>query len=148
MPALWRDCLAGRRQPDLSGTRLRSEFCYVWRTDSISSRLGMIGARVGLRVAPATVDDKDRPSVLAGCPGSVARVDEQVISPSSLISDLADRHRERILRIDAGGGLAFDTSAEGGVEAVTLSDPHWGRRLQLRPKFVVFTAGVVYPPHD
>ncbi len=57
MPGLWRDCLAGRRLPDLGGVRLRAAHCHLWRTDSLGSRLGMIGARVGLRVAPQAIAD-------------------------------------------------------------------------------------------
>src|SRR4029077_2645841 len=32
MPATWRECLAGRRTPDLRNTRLRSAACWLWRT--------------------------------------------------------------------------------------------------------------------
>jgi len=46
MPAVWRECLAGRSQPDLSQTRIRADRCYLWRTDSLTSRLGLFGARV------------------------------------------------------------------------------------------------------
>ena len=47
MPLVWRECLAGQRQPDLTDTPVRSDYCYLWRTESVSSRLGMIGARFG-----------------------------------------------------------------------------------------------------
>ncbi|MFQ5731242.1 MAG: FAD-dependent oxidoreductase, partial [Planctomycetaceae bacterium] len=76
MPAVWRECLAGKRAPQLSDTTVLANSCYLWRTDAVSSRLGMIGARVGLRVAPKTVARGDRPDVLARCPGSVARLNE------------------------------------------------------------------------
>ena len=62
MPSIWRDCLEGRREPDLSGVRRRSDECFLWRTDSLSSRLGMLGAQFGLRVAPQTVADDERPA--------------------------------------------------------------------------------------
>ena len=52
MPALWRECLDGQREPNLSDVRRRSNECYLWRTDSLSSRLGMLGAQFGLRIAP------------------------------------------------------------------------------------------------
>src|SRR5260221_5187439 len=52
MPEIWRQCLAGIRAPDLRNTRLRSPACYLWRSQSLRSRLGMLGARVGLRAAP------------------------------------------------------------------------------------------------
>jgi len=141
MPGIWRDCLAGRREPALTATRLRAESCYLWRTESLSSRLGMIGAQVGLRVAPEIVDEHDRPAVLARCPGQVARLNEQVIAPESLIADLSRRALDRILLIDAEQGLEFELDGPGGVTAVRLTDPRGGQTLVLRPKHVVLAAG-------
>src|SRR5258708_22259578 len=52
MPGIWRQCLARARTPDLRHTRLRAPACHLWRSDSLRSRLGMLGAHVGLQVAP------------------------------------------------------------------------------------------------
>ena len=141
MPAVWRACLEGRRRPDLSNTRVRAQHCYLWRTASVRSRLAMIGARVGLRVAPETVDRKSRPDVLAGCPGTVARLDEQVIDPAGLLADLAAQHRPFILKIDAMAGLEFTVDQPGQIQAVHLTNPDGGRKVTLRPDHVIFTAG-------
>src|SRR5262249_35440613 len=82
------ECLAGRGTPDLHNTRLRSTCCYLWRSDSFRSRLAMLGAHVGLHVRPTELTSTERPAVLAGCPGAVARLDEQVIDPVSFLADL------------------------------------------------------------
>src|SRR5580692_9327003 len=132
MPELWRDCLAGRRLPDLRGVRLRAAICHLWRTDSLGSRLGMIGARVGLRVAPQVVSTDERPIALAGCPGTVARLDEPVLAPESLLAALVAGNARRVLHIDR---------AAGTVRRVQLTDPATGRRLQIEPRHVVLTAG-------
>jgi choline dehydrogenase-like flavoprotein len=79
MPVIWRECLEGKREPKLTRTMVRSPHCYLWRTESVASRLGMIGARVGLRVAPQAIAKDDRPVALMNCPGTVAKIDEQVI---------------------------------------------------------------------
>ncbi|MCC7424503.1 MAG: FAD-dependent oxidoreductase [Planctomycetaceae bacterium] len=141
MPGLWRECLHGRRTPDLSQTRVRSEHCHLWRTDSIASRMGMIGAKFGLRVAPQTVANDERPEALRHCPGDVARLDEQVISPASLIANFAARHAGRLLKIDATAGLRFETTSQG-VSRIHLArpdEPH--ETLTFEPRFVVLTAG-------
>src|SRR5690606_3099057 len=140
MPELWRGCLAGERCPDLSATPLRSPCCYLWRTDSLSSRLGMIGARFGLRVAPSTLSADERPAVLARCPGVVARLEEPVISPAGLLGKFAGRHGERLLKIDAKHGTRFECSTPGTVAGVHLTSPS-GQTLELRPRYVVFAAG-------
>jgi glycerol-3-phosphate dehydrogenase len=152
MPALWRDCLAGKREPDLSETPLRAEFCHLWRTDGVASKLGMIGAKIGLRVAPQNLSREDRPPILSRCPGTVAVLDEQVISPAGLIANLARRNRERILRVN-NDSVSFQCRNPGQIDAVTVQPPIQskpeaqakgeapGPSLALQASMVVFTAG-------
>lgn len=135
MPALWRECLDGVREPDLSAVQRRSNECFLWRTDSLSSRLGMLGAQFGLRVAPQSVSKDDRPEILRGCPGTVARLPEQVISTVSLIEVLATRNREWLLKIDPAR-VVFEYGEPGEVASIRLDDD-----VALHPRAVVFTAG-------
>ncbi len=122
MPRYWRECYAGRCQPDLRGMRLRAPFCYLWRTESLASRLAMIGARVGLSVAPQVLPDDDRPAFLARCPGTVARLDEPVIAPESLLETLFAKHRSRILKIEADK-VAWKLDSRRNLQAVELIHP-------------------------
>ena len=141
MPAVWRNCLSGKQSPALTGTRIRAEFCYLWRTESVSSRLGMIGAKFGLRVVPQSVPIQERPSVLKHCPGTVARLEEQVISPAELIADLSGRNRDRLLKIDAEHGLAFEFEKPGLIRLIRITQPGSHQHMELKPKHVIFTAG-------
>ncbi|MHC4415316.1 MAG: FAD-dependent oxidoreductase [Planctomycetota bacterium] len=141
MPERWRASLAGQRPPVLTGTRLRAAYCHLWQTASLKSKLAMLGARVGLRVKPVTLRRNERPAVLSDCPGQVARLDEQVIEPASYVADLADQHRRHLWRIDAGEGLRFDLREAGEVQAVRVADPRLGLEAELRPRYVVLTAG-------
>lgn len=140
MPGIWRDCLAGQRTPDLSGTRIRSPHCYLWRTESLSSRLGLVGARWGLRAAPQSVESTDVPEVLANCPGTVAIVDEPVVSTTSMLEVLSQRHQQRIIRISASNGLELNTHSSSYPE-IDLTDPETGQQLKLQPELVVLAAG-------
>lgn len=139
MPAIWRKCLDGQREPNLSNVRRRSNECYLWRTDSLSSRLGLLGAQLGLRVAPQSVSADDRPEILQGCPGTVARLPEQVISTVSLIEVLAARNRERLLKVDPAR-VAFEYGKPGEVTSIRLGRAN-GDNLELHPRVVIFTAG-------
>lgn len=141
LPQLWRDCLAGRAKPDLSHTALRSEFCHLWSTDSIMSRLGKLGASLALTVKPTSLPREQWPALLEHCAGSVSRLDEQVVVPASFIADLANQHRDRILKIDALNGLRFEMGADGHVKAVALIDAVSQKTLELQPKTVVLCAG-------
>jgi glycine/D-amino acid oxidase-like deaminating enzyme len=142
MPLIWRRCLAGEGVPDLRGTRLRGDYCHLWRCGSITSRLSMLGARAGLRVAPVSLDHESRPEVLRRCPGVVARLDEQVVEPASVLAVLAALHPDRIFQIDTASGLELDAAGPGCVELIRLINPHTGEPANLRPRFVVLTAGV------
>jgi glycerol-3-phosphate dehydrogenase len=141
MPEIWRQSLAGQRAPDLSRTRLRASVCHLWRSDSMRSRLGMLGAKVGLHVAPQEMSAGDRPEALAGCPGPIARLDEQVIDPASFIADFAGQHGSRILQIDARDGFGSEISGPGIVKRVVLSHPQTGETHEFFPRHVVLTAG-------
>lgn len=142
MTDIWRQCLTGEASgPDLRSVCLRSPHCYLWRTNSLQSRLGMLGARFGLKVAPVNLSSAERPTVLKNCPGSVARLDEQVLSPASLIETLAAPHRQRILKYNARIPLQVEWDTAGNVCSVRLTDDSGTRKLDLRPRFLVLTAG-------
>ncbi len=140
MPSLWRDCIAGRAAPDLRGTRVRSDYCHMWRTTSWKSTLGMIGARTGLRSTAEKLSDADRPAALAGCPGDVYRIDEQVIDGASFVATLTTRHRDRIILASPGDDVSFVTSSPGNVDRVRLARTD-GDVIELQPGHIVFTAG-------
>lgn len=141
MPAVWQAALDGNSTPDLSRTRVRAHHCHLWHTDTLMSRVGMVGARKGLRVRPRRVPRERRPLALAACPGEVFELPEQVISPASLLDDLARQHRARLLKINAESGLHFTTTPAGDVTAVLLINPLAGQQLELRPRFVILAAG-------
>ncbi len=168
MPAIWRDCLDGLREPNLSGVRRRSDSCFLWRTDSLTSRLGLLGARFGLRVAPQTVAADERPELLRGCPGTVARLPEQVISAVSFIEELAKRNRDRLLKVERehvdfrvhgpGHVSTIRLRANSADESLETHQPDASARaprlgpslarpagvnsdIELHPRCVVFTAG-------
>ena len=152
MPGLWRRCVAGNpdpvfpkagpgggRHPDLSATPVRAESCHLWRSESIAGRLGMIGAKAGLRVAPTALAGRDVPAVLRGVRGPVCRLDEQVLSPHGFLENLRARNLSRLLSVARGGGVRFETGA-GRVTAATLAGPA-GRVVRFAPRHVALTAG-------
>jgi hypothetical protein len=71
----------------------------------------------------------------------VARLDEQVIEPASFLGDLARRHRDRTLKMEADSALELQSNDPGHVELIRLLSPRTGEPLDLRPHRVIFTAG-------
>jgi glycine/D-amino acid oxidase-like deaminating enzyme len=142
MPAMWSAALSGHGRPDLSHVRLRSRWCYLWRGGSLGSWAGMLGAVAALAVRPVALDDAERPTPLARCPGQVYRLEEPVIDPISFLRVMATRHRARIWRIDPEHGLDFERTAAGrGVAAVRALNPATGNGIRLSVQAVVFCAG-------
>ncbi len=141
MTDLWRKCLDGRAQPDLHGVRILSPCCYLWRTETLTSMVGLTAARFGLKTPVAKVAPDERPAALAGCPGEVFRVDEQVIDVGSLLQKLAKRHSDRILQISDSAGVNFNVSKPGRVDSVELRHADTADVLTLKPKAIIFTAG-------
>ena len=141
LPALWRQCLQGHRPPDLTRTTVLSPCCYLWRTQSVKSKLGIVGARIGLQCGAHRVSAESRPAVLAACPGDVFRVDEQVIDVASFLRDLADQHRDRLFRISPDHEVTFVRSSWGRVDRVRVTAPDPSSVWELSPRTIVFAAG-------
>ena len=143
MPLTWRDALSGQHKPNLTATRLRAPFVHLWHTQSVTSRVGMLGAKSLLRVKPQTLPPDQWPEALAGCTGQIYKLDEQVIDPASFIATLAQQHGPHILKIDAQNGIAFDLAAPGQIQTINLNnpDPNTADTIVLQPTHVIFTAG-------
>ena len=139
MPERWRQHLQGERVPDLSNTRVRSDHCYLWNSESLQSRLGMWGARANLHVKPVLLKDDERPELLRNCPGTVARLDEWVIDPQSLLNNLRSKAAERILHVTARQRLHFRRCSDD--YHVELKHPDTGLSLSLHPRTIIFAAG-------
>lgn len=141
MPDLWRQSLAGKTAPFLTKTQLRADACYLWQSDSLTGMAGMLGAKLGLRVAPESLREDERPEILRHVPGSVARLPEQVIDPVSFLAEFRDHYADRILLIDADDGLNFELNSPGEVAATLLQCQTTGRTLRLEAAHTIFTAG-------
>ncbi|MBN8643666.1 MAG: FAD-dependent oxidoreductase [Planctomycetes bacterium] len=135
MPDRWRACLAGKAEPDLSRAKLRAPHCHLWRTESLSSKVAMIGAKVGLRVTPTTLHSGERPEALRHVPGTVARLEEQVIDVASVLSALAARHAGRVWLAPRASVDRDDTRVRVTVDAAAPDAP------VLLPRTLVLTAG-------
>jgi glycine/D-amino acid oxidase-like deaminating enzyme len=141
MPERWRASLGGRMEPDLGEARSLSDCCYLWRTESLSSRAGLVGAKLALRTPVERVDVGDRPPALVGCPGEVLRVEEPVLDVFSLLGVFARRHGSRLVQVRGEAGVSFSTSGKGRIAAVALQHPTEDRTLTVEPRYVVLTAG-------
>lgn len=140
MPELWRECFAGRREPDLREAKLRADYCHLWRTDDWRSKLGMLGARSGLRVRPVKLPRPQWPAVLRESPGTVFRLAEPVFDPGSVLATLAKRCAPRVLRIAAEEAPRFACAGEHAK--ISVAHPRQPANvLKIDARLVVLAAG-------
>ena len=139
MPQRWRASLCGQEPPDLRGVRVLSPCCYMWRTDSLSSRAGLLAAQVVVRTAIEKVSTQDRPAALSQCPGDVLRVEEHVLDISSLLEAFRVAHSDRMILIEGESiGIATERNDSTEVRAVVSDGDD---QVLFRPKVVVLSAG-------
>jgi hypothetical protein len=135
MTRIWGECLAGDREPDLRSVRRRSDSCYFWRTSSLASFVGSIGARFSIRSEVKKIVHASLPEVLRGASGDVYLIDEKVVDPHSLVSELFKRNRQHTIR---AGIQRVDFSSRNTVYAVELAG---SSLMTVKPELVVLTAG-------
>lgn len=121
MPAIWRDCLAGRGNVDLRACRVLSEYVYLWSNTAFSPRLRayLTGASAHGSVVEVHADARPVPLQAAAFRGEVYRADEQVLDVGSLVATLAAQQREAIFSIDWGRA-----ALQCSQRSVRLALPH------------------------
>jgi len=139
MPGVWRACLDGTGELDLSGVRLLSDHQYLWSTGTPTSELAGFFASHAMRSRVAAADADGRPAPLrhASFNGHAYRLDEPVLDTGSLLRRLGGQFGEYCLKIDPEQGLRF---LEGRPPTVALTDPDGGA-LRLRARRLVLVAG-------
>ena len=101
MPQIWRDCLQGKGEVDLSSVTILSEHQYMWSTPSLLSRLsGFFASRV-VRGRMLAVKKDHYPSAFKNkkFKGKVYQLDEPVLDAASVIRALAKPNISNIMQI-------------------------------------------------
>ena len=140
MPALWRRCLSGEADIDLRGAALLADHQYLWATRAPTSRLVAFFASKLMRghvekVAEGGMEVSDYPPVLRhpDFHGAVYRLDEPILDVASVLTVLAGRHRDAMVR--NYGPIIL--KADGNL---TLHHPKRSQWV-IRPAVTVFAAG-------
>ena len=163
MPQIWRDCLHGKGEVDLSSATILSEHQYMWSTPGLLSRLsGFFASRV-VRGRMLAVKKNDFPAVFKNkkFKGKVYQLDEPVLDAGSVINALAKPNMNHIMHIKSVINFSenqFSVEAEDGeswsitAEKIVLSAgkgnagllKKMGRsvpEMQLRPLQMVMVRG-------
>ncbi|HET8731755.1 MAG TPA: FAD-dependent oxidoreductase [Moraxellaceae bacterium] len=101
MPALWRECIAGKGDIDLTSVRVLSDHTHIWSEASLAARATTFFASRLLTGQVTAVDGADRPASLQheAFTGSVYRLSDLVIDMPSLVQALTRAHKRCIYKI-------------------------------------------------
>ncbi len=135
MPPIWRDCLAGEGELDLSAVKLLSPNQFMWSTESLTSRMAGFFASKLMRSRTRTVEGDDRPEIFRNPAfhGQVYRLEEPVLDTASLVHALAEPQREAIIKLDDPDAMQLSKSERGW--RIAAGD------VSLTAQRVVFAAG-------
>lgn len=140
MPMLWRDCINGDGDIDLSSVKLLSDAHYLWSNKNVGSRLTTFFASKAIRGRVTDTNRHERPAIFQNPAfnGALYRLNELVLDVPSLLKSLAAQHQERIIR--AGPGDYRLTALADGTYRLAFADA----QLEINATQVLVTCGEGY----
>lgn len=122
MPAIWRECLAGQGDLNLSRVKSLSDHQYIWSEANLGARAATFFASLLITGQVKSVEGDNRPSILQhrDFSGSVYRLSDLVIDMPSLIQHLAHTHKNCIYKISPQT-CHIETDDRGNTTAVFIT---------------------------
>lgn len=110
MPGLWRDCLQGKGEIDLTAVNILSPYQYLWSTKSLSSKVAGFFASKVMSSRTTEMRGDARPEVFQNTKfhGQVYRLQEAIIDTASLVRALAEPHKEAIFKLQWNEQTRFE----------------------------------------
>lgn len=141
MPALWRDCLAGKGDLDLSRVRVLSEHQYIWSERNLAARATTFFASRLVTGQVAAVEGAERPLPLQheSFAGTVYRLSDLVIDMPSLVQSLASEHKRCIYKVSAQN-CHLETDDRHNTSAVFITAAGM-EPIRIHPTTVVMAGG-------
>lgn len=142
MPGIWKECLQGNGEIDLSNVPILSRQQYLWSTGSLTSKVAGFFAGIALKSNMQALDKKDFPDVFQHPEfhGQVYSLDETVIDVHALLRELLMPNQDVIFKIDPmeENQLEFDDK-DHLISLKIHAAPM--QTLQVNAQKYIFTAG-------
>ena len=141
MPALWKDCLKGNGDINLSQVPILSPHQYLWSPSKITAKLSAWFAQVALKNQITPLAKQDYPSVFQHpqFTGEVYNLDEMVIDIPALIRELAKPNQDAIFKMSMLDEHHLQWGPQGisSIKIKTLSED----TVPLHAQRYIFAAG-------
>ncbi len=137
MPGVWRACLEGKGELDLSRVRVLSEHQYLWSTTNLVSRMAGFFAGKAMRSRMTQMEGDERPEPFRhpAFKGTLYSLEEQVLDVVSLVSELAGQLGDYCYRL-RDDEFRLERDADG-IYLINIP----GEDLQIKAKRLVLAAG-------
>lgn len=138
MPQIWRDCLNGHGEVDLSGARVLSNHHYLWSAQTLAGKLATFFASKALAGKVNKSGASKTPPVFqhAQFKGTVYELDELVLDVPSVINSLSKPHHARLIKIEKDQ-MQFVMNTDGNVNYIELKNIE----TKITPRITVLAAG-------
>jgi len=138
MPEIWRECMAGRGEVDLSSVVTLSEHQWLWSTPGLVSRIAAAAASRAIRTPVEKVERERWPGVFGGAAKGVDvyRVGEPVLATASVVSALRGQCGP-VVRVKGDSIRIERTGGQVGLHAVG----HDGVAVVMAARHMVLAAG-------
>lgn len=141
MPGVWRSCLSGNGDIDLSGVPILSSHHYLWAPGKFTSKLTgfLAGATLSSKVEPLAKDKYPLVFQHPSFKGEVFALDEVVIDVPALVRELVKSNQDAIFKIEplSDEELKFDDDGRLVSARVYIA----GRSVEVSAQQFVFAAG-------
>jgi glycerol-3-phosphate dehydrogenase len=141
MPELWKQCLAGRGEVDLSHVPILSQKHYLWSPNKFTAKLAGLLASTALMSKVDALSKEHYPAVFqnAAFKGQVFALDEIVVDVPTLVRELVKANQEAVFKIEplCGDGIMLDD--QGNMTSATVYMA--GKSVDIRAQQFIFTAG-------
>ncbi len=141
MPDIWRACLEGKGELDLSAVPVLSRQQYLWSPQKFASKLTgfLAGAALSSKVDP--VPKKDYPAIFQdpAFKGEVYSLNEMVIDVPVLIRELAKANQDAVYQIEPLSDQELKFDEQGRLISATVYFA--GKAVEICAQHFVFTAG-------
>lgn len=141
MPGLWKDCLAGKGELDLTAVPVLSEHQLLWSPQKFTSKLTgfLAGATLSSKVESIAKDTYPAVFQHPQFKGELFSLDELVLDVPVLVRELVKANQDAVFKIEplCDEELKFDEAGNLVSATVYFS----GKAVEVSAKQFVFTAG-------
>lgn len=141
MPLVWRDCLLGKGEIDLSSVPILSQQHYLWSPNKFTAKLTGFLASTALHSKVATLAKENYPAVFQypEFKGEIFSLDEMVIDVPALIRELVKANQDAIFKIEPLNDEELKFNEQGDLISATVYMS--GKSVEIKAQQFIFTAG-------